>query len=68
MVSVTMSARGVGLDDDSDPREASWTAPRASSGRTARGKPPSPFIGSGYVWAFQLVVFGSALLQQWACG
>ena len=48
--------------------ERAWEAPRTDSGRTARGRPPSPFIGSGYVWAFQLVVFGSALLQQWACG
>lgn len=62
MVSLTMSVRGpaaYGLN------EGRWTPP---SPQTARGKPPSPLIGAGYVLAMQWIAFASAVLQQWACG
>lgn len=62
MVSVTMIARPTGAADAA----ARWSP--GPSSETARGRPPSPLIGAGYVWAMQLVAFGSALLQQWACG
>jgi len=59
-----MAARGMAA-----PRPGSaepWTV--GHLGRTARGRPPSPLIGAGYVWAVQWIALGSALLQQWACG
>lgn len=63
MVSLTMSVRGVGeLPPDDRPwRWRPWS-------RTARGRPPSPVTGAGYVVAMWWVAFVSAVLQQWACG
>ena len=58
-----MSARGV---DDGQASGPPWRwSPWA---RTAKGRPPSPLIGAGYVLAVQWVAFVSTLLQQWACG
>lgn len=67
MVSMTMTARGAGQVMLGRGAAHVLGAP-PGVGRTSRGRPPSPFIGANYVWAMQLVVFGSALLQQWACG
>lgn len=62
MVSLTMSVRGTGVYGLGDER---WSPP---SPQTARGKPPSPYVGAGYVLAVQWIAFASAVLQQWACG
>lgn len=65
MVSMTMSARGVPdvMAHDHRPRRED-----PALGRTARGRPPSPLFGASTVMAVWWIAFGSALLQQWACG
>jgi hypothetical protein len=65
MVSITMSARGV-----PDVMTQDHQRPRVDPalGRTARGRPPSPLFGVSTVMAVWWIAFGSALLQQWACG
>ncbi len=65
MVSLTMSARGVAGAEVDDRRGLGATI---RLGRTARGRPSSPLLGVHYVVAMWWVAFGSALLQQWACG
>jgi hypothetical protein len=60
MVSLTMSARGVA---DAGPGDrAPWRARQ----ETARGRPPSPLIGVGYVMAVWWIAFGSGVLQRLA--
>ncbi len=58
MVSLTMSARGVAMGRDED------DGPRRAPAETARGRPPSPLIGVGYVVAVWWVAFGAAVLQR----
>ena len=65
MVSITMSARGV-PDVVTEDHGRVWVDARL--GRTARGRPPSPLLGVNTVMAVWWIAFGSALLQQWACG
>lgn len=65
MVSLTMTARGYRIDGERAGEFGAQSAgPRVE---TARGRPPSPVIGAGYIWAMQLISFGSLLMQQWAC-
>jgi hypothetical protein len=64
MVSLTMSARGVTAGHEAVGGRPWWRG----RGETARGRPPSPLLGAGYVMAAWWIAFGSALLQQWACG